>query len=110
MISTLRADSGFDRAGLALRYERSAISERSGDFKQAIEGNPFSNGFSNGKNLNSDDSLAITLIALHFAQLPAASPALLEGAQYCPLCYRRAATEMASEIKAEQDFLRDEPH
>jgi hypothetical protein len=110
MLSTYKEDSGFDRTAIALQYERCSIFERSGDFKQAIESNPFSHEFPKGENLNSDDSLAISLLALHFAQLPGASPATPVGEEYYPASYQRATNEVATEIKAERNFLNGPSH
>jgi len=110
-----RPQPGFDRTDFVLRYVYALLLERKGEFIGASQTDPFGNGIRTFEKpagqVSSDDSLAISLIALHFANLPAAEPQrrndLIIATNFCPPKYSRAIVEETREISAELSFTNE---
>jgi hypothetical protein len=101
MLSTHSATPGFDRVQFALSYIQSLNQERKGRIAAAMAFDPFASGLPNLTDLNSDDSLAISIVALHFAAIRPGPP----GESFCPLPYHEAAMEYANELRAEWQWV-----
>jgi len=104
---------GFDRADLALRYIYSLLLEGKGELSGASQTDPFGEQGGtpmvlNAANLNGNDSLAIALMALHFANLqPEESHCRYDlsiATNFCPPQYSRAVEEQARELNAKWEF------
>ncbi len=104
---------GFDRADLALRYIYSLLLEGKGELSGASQTDPFGEPGGtpkvlNAASLNENDSLAISFMALHFANLQSDDSHcqydLSIATNFCPSKYSRAVEEEARELNAEWEF------
>jgi hypothetical protein len=95
------ATPGFDRVQFALSYIQSLSQEHKGRITAAMTFDPFASGLPNPTGLNSDDSLAISIAALHFAAIRPGPT----GDSFCPAPYRKTATEYANEIRGEWQWV-----
>ena len=104
-------EPGFDRTDLVLRYLYATLLERKGEYAGAVRLDPFGISLRSPEldsGLSRRDSLAISLIALHFAEIeipnPHAQYDLSVAEQLVPTEYRRAITEMVDELSAEAAY------
>lgn len=108
---------GFDRTDFVLRYVYSVLLESKGELIGASQIDPF--GERGGTltelraaKLNEDDSLAITLTAIHFAKLQSedlhCSYDLSVASNFCPPKYSRAMEEEARELDRQWKFRSEE--
>jgi hypothetical protein len=101
MIADHKPSLGFDRVQFALNYIQALQEERLGHITRALEHDPFAQGLPDGLNFDSNDSLAVSIVALHFASIRSGQT----GEWLCPIVFRNAATELANEIRAEWQWV-----
>ena len=113
-----RQQPGFDRTDLALRYMYSVLLEGKGEHTGASQTDPFGERGAtlielSQTTLTENDSLAIALMALHFAKLQSehlhCNYDLSITSNFCPPKYSRAIEEEARELDAEWKFRIAEP-
>ncbi|MDP4200338.1 MAG: hypothetical protein Q8922_11265 [Bacteroidota bacterium] len=119
MASTHHQTEYVDRVTFAIRVLQSLILQESGKLSRAAQLNPFQgdelqrraseNSFFPDKNiLSKSDSLAISQVYLHLAELPNADRLtlsnLLQAENYCPSQYSRAMHEISDEIDGRWHF------
>ncbi|HZK75325.1 MAG TPA: hypothetical protein VFD13_00305 [Candidatus Kapabacteria bacterium] len=109
---------GFDRTDLALRYVYSVLLEGKGELIGASQTDPFGERAGTLTDLavatlSENDSLAIALMALHFAKLQSenlhCNYDLSFATNFCPPKYSRAIGEELRELDAEWKFRNAEP-
>ena len=101
MIADHKPSAGFDRVQFALSYMQALQEERLGHITRAIEIGPFARGLPDGQDFDANDSLAVSIVALHFASIRPGQT----GEWLCPIQYRNTATELANEIRAEWQWV-----
>lgn len=120
MAATHHRTEHFDRVALSIRFLQTSMLQQMGMLTKAAELDPLGNmeEEANGhsdidlflkiKSLTATDSLAISIVSLHFASLPEGDRRvlgeLLQAEMYCPQKYARAVRDISDEIDRQWHF------